>query len=345
VQTGQSFPEFERGQDKVDHDGSPHHIGFFASARSGLGHVQRIGNIAAALRQRGFGGRLSLFCNADVQVLPQSRVQALDGVVVLDREAMTAAAQHMGVTLAVSDMMVVPGLAEVGAQRVLILRETPVDRIGAFRQGLAAWDHVLVPNPAEHWLPDLPPGFAEAVVPVGWIVRQTGMRGPRDGAAGIVLATGGGGTPETRGRLYPVLSRILHRVRMQVPMIVRQALGPRAAGQALPDVDEVFDPGNGLNDIFRRADIVISTAGYNSVLELAGTDTPTLLAAIPRSYDDQQARVRRWGPLLGHGLEPDGENAAADWLVDQIRVSRRRAPVDLGTDGAQVAADILARLA
>ena len=99
-----------------------------------------------------------------------------------------------------------------------------------------------------------------------------------------------------------------------------------------------------MNDVFRRADLVISTAGYNSVLELARTDTPTLLVAIPRSLDDQLARVRHWGPLLGHGLEPGCEQEAADWLADQIARLRRRAPFDLGSGGADRAATALLEL-
>lgn len=321
------------------------HIGFLASARSGLGHVQRIANIAAALRRQGFAGRVSLLCNADVRGVPEAGLRALDRIARLDRKEMATAARDMGITLAVSDMMLVPGLAEVGRRRALILRETPDDRIGAFALEDRAWDQVLVPNPRAHWMPDLSQGFAHAAEAVGWIGRRTGPRAKDDTPAGIVLATGGGGTPQTRDTLYPVLSGVLRSARARTPLRVRQALGPRAAGEALPGVDEVFDPGSRLDDVFRRADIVISTAGYNSVLELAGTDTPTLLAAIPRSYDDQQARVRQWGPLLGHGLEPGAEDAAAAWLADRARFPRRRAPVDLGPDGAEVAARTLAGLA
>lgn len=323
--------------------GAQHHIGFFASARSGLGHIQRIANIASALRKTGDCGTISLFCNAEADGVGRTALGAFNHTVVLERDHMARAAQAAGVTVAVSDMTVVPELSDVGRYRVLILRETPDDRIATFSLG-RPWDHVLIPNPARHWLPVLPDGYATTVHPVGWIVRQTSARNARDRSAGILLATGGGGTAGTRELLYPVLSRIVQLARAEVSFALRQALGPRSGGEALPEADETFDPGSRLDDVFRRADVVLSTAGYNSVLELAGTDTPTLLAAIPRSFDDQQARVRLWGPKLGHGLEPGREDTAAAWLVDQLRLPRRRAPLDLGPDGAQVAAKVLAQL-
>lgn len=321
-------------------------IAFFASAKSGLGHLQRIGNIAGALRKSGFAGDLNLFSNADTQGIPDAGLCSFNRIVVTDSGRMAEVAQAAGTTLAVSDMMAVPGLGRVGRRRVLILRETPAERLDRLTlDGGGAWDWIVVPNPADHWFPARGPDFCRGVEAVGWIARPTAPRKRQETSIGVLLATGGGGSPETRAALYPVLSRIIAGARAKVPFRLRQALGPRAAGQALPDVDETLPPGSWLDVLFRKADVVISTAGYNSVLELAGTDTPALLAAIPRSYDDQQARVRKWGPLLGHGLEPGHEDAAAEWLAAQIARPLRRAPVDLGPDGAQRAAEVLARLA
>lgn len=320
-------------------------IAFFASAKSGLGHLQRIGNIAAALRSQGFRGQVTLFSNATPKGVPEDGLRCFDRVVVAEREAMAALAQEIGATLAVSDMMVVPRLAEVGRRRVLILRETPDDRLGRLALEAGSWDRVIVPNPGDHWLPPVASGLRPLAEPVGWIARRTEPRRLDEPSAGILLATGGGGTAQTRAGLYPILSEILTLARAEGPIRLRHALGPRAQGDAHPLADEVFDPGPDLDAAFRRADLVISTAGYNSVLELAGTDTPALLLAIPRSYDDQQARVRKWGPLLGHGLEPGrGANAAA-WLATQAARPRRRGPVDLGPDGAVRAAEILAQMA
>ena len=249
-----------------------------------------------------------------------------------------------GVTLAVVDTMTLPGIGAHRGQSVLILRETPQARLERFRRDDGApWDCVIVPNAADHWMPSVEPGFARRIEAAGWISRPTGCRAPGERSAGIVLATGGGGSLETRAHLYPLLTRLLSeaRARSRTAFRVRQALGPRAGGQALPGIDEVFDPGPQLNDVFRAADLVISTAGYNSVLELAGTDTPALIVPIPRSLDDQAARVRLWGPRLGFGLLPEHLEEGAAWLAHQVETPARRPPVDLGPDGADRAADIL----
>ncbi|MFM7333573.1 MAG: glycosyltransferase, partial [Tabrizicola sp.] len=93
-----------------------------------------------------------------------------------------------------------------------------------------------------------------------------------------------------------------------------------------------------LNDLFRDADIVISTAGYNSVLELATTDTPTLLVPIPRSIDDQVTRARSWAGALGMWLDPASPEAATTWLRQEITARRRRPPANLGPSGEDIAA-------
>ncbi|WP_425101514.1 hypothetical protein [Tropicibacter sp. S64] len=289
---------------------------------------------------------MGLYCNAEATGALGGGLGAFDRVIVVDRGGMAEAAHRARATLAVSDMMVVPGLRNVARRRVLILRETPEDRIPKLAlEGGVAWDRIIVPNPANHWIPPRHAVLSCKVDSVGWIARKTTPRRPDDTPVGVLLATGGGGTPETRAALYPVLSRVIRMAQSKVPFRLNQALGPRAAGEALPEADQLLDPGSRLDALFQRADVVLSTAGYNSVLELAGTDTPALLAAIPRSFDDQQARVRQWGPGLGHGLEPGQEQAAADWLADRVAHPRRRPPVDLGPDGAVRAAELLSMLA
>jgi hypothetical protein len=305
--------------------------------------MRRLLSIAAQVKASLPDAALVLITNAPPDGLPEDEIAVFSQVMICDRSGMSDSLSRGAFDLALLDTIELPGIAAFQGPAILILRETPVDRLDRFRRddGLP-WHRVIVPNPAGQWYPPAGSDFARSVVAVGWIRRPTGVRMPGEGA-GIVVASGGGGTQETRARLYPLLDAVISRARQRTrgPFLVRQALGPRASGMSLGETDEVFDPGGDLNAIFRAADLVVSTAGYNSVLELAGTDTPTLLAAIPRSLDDQAARVRQWGPRLGFALNPARLEDAAVWLADQIDRPRRRAPVDLGPDGATRAAEVI----
>ena len=317
----------------VQSRGMSRRIVFVGTSKSGLGHLRRIASVAAGLAKHSGGDNLVLITNAKPAGLTSQDLAAFATVCVCARQDMAARLSQEGCDLAVLDTVELPGFQRYHGPSALILRETPHTNLEKFRRaGSRPWDVLIVPNPPDAWRPDVGPDYARSVVHTGWILRETGLRGDSP-SSGIVVATGGGGTADTRRGLYPVLDKILRETRHKTPhpLRIRQALGPRAGGEALDEADEVFDPGSELNEAFRRADVVISTAGYNSVLELASTDTPTLLVAIPRSLDDQLARVRHWGPLLGHGLTPGHEQEAADWLADQMAMPRRRAPVDLGS--------------
>ncbi|KNG91897.1 hypothetical protein ATO11_20305 [Pseudaestuariivita atlantica] len=314
------------------------------TSKSGLGHLRRIANVAAQVARRDPSARLSLMTNAEPAALQPAEFACFSQIIVCDKSEMSSVLAKTQATVAVADTMTLPGIGVFRGQSVLILRETPSDRLKKFRRDDGrAWDCVIVPNTVAHWLPPLASDFARRLEAAGWITRRTGVRGPREANAGIVLATGGGGTPETRAELYPLLNALLRqaKARSDHGFHIRQALGPRSQGETLAEADEVFDPGADLNTVFRRADVVISTAGYNSVLELASTDTPALIVPIPRSLDDQAARAELWGPRLGFGLLPNRLDAAATWLADQVDNPRRRSPADLGPDGAERAAEIL----
>ena len=320
------------------------HIAFLGTSRSGLGHLRRIANIARHMASREPLARMTLITNAAPTGLGRDDLAPFQQVIVCGTSDMSGVLVSTRVSLAVADTMILPGIGAYRGKSALILRETPHDRLPMFgRDDGRAWDVVLLPNAADHWKPDLPPGFAHRVEPVGWIARPTGVFKSGDASAGIVLATGGGGNVQTRAALYPLLTDLLKKARSHCKQgfRLRQALGPRAKGEALPGVEEVFDPGAALNEVFRTAELVISTAGYNSVLELAGTDTPALLVPIPRSLDDQVARVALWGPRLGFGMLPENIEEAAVWLAGWIDAPRRRAPFDFGKDGAERAAELL----
>jgi predicted glycosyltransferase len=321
-------------------------IVFVATGKSGLGHHRRVASVARAILERRPGTAFVLVTNAEPDGLPPDEREVFGDIAQCDRAGMAALLANRREDFAVCDTVCLPGIEHFPGTRVLILRETPAHRLARFRMASGpGWDRVIVPNPPDHWMP-CDPCLSRSIEAAGWIVRPTGPRGPDDAPAGIVVATGGGGTEETRAGLYPLLERLIAAVRARLhhTIRVRQALAPRAVGAALVEADEVFDPGGDLNAVFRAADLVISTAGYNSVLELATTDTPALLMPIPRSHDDQAARVRLWGPRLGYGYDPADPEAAASWLSGEMAVSARRAPVDLGPDGAARAAELILEL-
>jgi UDP-N-acetylglucosamine:LPS N-acetylglucosamine transferase len=196
-------------------------------------------------------------------------------------------------------------------------------------------------------MPQTPVLHARCIVAVGWIYRSPGLReGITTANPTVLVATGGGGTSETARALYATIDAMLARVRQQTPPFkVVQAIGPRAMGFGrLAQADRIIDPEAALDLLFRDADLVISTAGYNSVLELAVTDTPTLLVPIPRSIDDQTARARFWGPFLGAWHDENAPSVATDWLSQQIASPIRRAPVALGPSGEDRAAKAILRL-
>jgi predicted glycosyltransferase len=327
---------------------SPPDICFLATSKSGLGHLRRSATIASRLRILAPETNLHLISNAHPDGLEDHAIGAFKTVQVLERDLMAEAVAKTEAGIVVLDTITVPGVERLGLPLALVLRETPDDQLYRFRLAEGkSWDLVVVANPKDHWMPQSEALAAISVVPAGWIYRPTGRRKNAGGAVPTVLvATGGGGTAEIARRLYSEIDAVLLRARHHGPSFdVVQAIGPRAQsfGQ-LAQANRSVDPGAALNDLFREADIVISTAGYNSVLELATTDTPTLLVPIPRSIDDQTTRARSWAKTLGMWLDPAAPEGAATWLAQEVSSRRRRPPADLGPSGEDVAARAILKL-
>lgn len=316
-----------------------------ATGRSGLGHLRRITTIAKAVKRRSPNSVLQLVTNAQPDSLPREDFAVFSDVIVAERINMAKALDSLGSDTAVLDTISVPHVETCQQRLVLILRETPSHQLHHFSLAPPRrWDNVLIPNPAVHWWPELPVNFADNINAVGWIYRPAGNRRIDETSAGIVVATGGGGKPETQQVLYSLIDSLLCQIRKRsdVPFKVRQAIGPRAQqGGFLSEADEIFDPGPELHRVFQQADLVISTAGYNSVLELATTDTPAMLMAIPRTYDNQARRAEQWGSLLGCCLMEHNTKVASDWLIRQLETPRRRKPLDLGPSGEDTAAKLI----
>jgi len=319
-------------------------IQFCATGKTGLGHLRRCATIAGAVRRLAPDEPIGLATNAAVAGLEPADRAAFNLIETVERGAFAAGLSGRGPV--VVDTAVVPGLAALDRPLVLILRETPHQRVARFalEEG-RPWDLIIVPNPQEHWFPEVGEDFARRVAPVGWIYRRTpAVSHPVSELLRVLVATGGGGTAETAAALKAEIDPIIAiaRATAQRPFTVVQAIGPRAAPEGrLEQADEILDPGGELNREFARADIAISTAGYNSVLELATTDTPTLLISIPRNIDDQEARARLWGPRLGACHTPANRAASGSWLASCIDAGSGRRPWDLGPSGCTAAAQLI----
>lgn len=329
----------------------PKTVWFLATSKSGLGHLRRLSNIANHMAESDACPAIGLLTNATLPAdWKENDRETYRHLKVAERHQMTGALAGESVTVIVVDTAIVPHLSSRDEPLVLILREMPEDRIEAFRlPGGRPWDLVIVPNPEDHWMPNPRQDFAREIAAVGWVYRRPTSVSKQAGAEPrLLIATGGGGKPDDAGKLRRQLDAIIASLRSGAarPFTVEQALATRAPDQArLCGADKIFDPGTALNDCFAAADIVVSTAGYNSVLELATTETPAMLVPTARSIDDQVGRAKAWGPRVGCFLDPAAPEAALGWLKQQIEAPARRPAVNLGpSGGAEAAQRILALL-
>ena len=323
-------------------------IAFMATSRSGLGHIRRAATIARAIKQRDSGVGIAMLTNAPIAGLTADDLACFDATTLAERPHMVETATTLGARTFIPDTMVPDHIEQAKAAHVLILRETPSTRISHFRmQAGRPWDLVILPNPADHWFPNLGADCAKRVQAVGWIYRSPrSFEASNETLPKVLVATGGGGTAETATLLARQTEALIDMARQLTsqPFAVVQALGPRAPASArLANADRVIDPGGDLNEHFAQADAVISTAGYNSVLELAITTTPTMFMSIARTYDDQAERASSWGQRLGATYNADEPRTSAIWLAATLGKRERRAAVDIGPSGADSAAqEILA---
>jgi predicted glycosyltransferase len=323
---------------------------FCATGKSGLGHLRRITNIVTALRRLRQDVAVHLISNAEVRGLSGEESNAFAAVHMIERSAMAAAAQHFGPSPIIVDTAVLPGLEKAQVPLCLVLRETVTARISEFNlPGNRPWDLVCVPNPVSHWMPPRGTLKAKQIAATGWIFRNASAPPPQrlrivSEERSVLVASGGGGNAQTASWYKQEVDGIIERARRvaDAPFRVVQVVGPRLDPEALlTQADAHVEVGSRLNEEFARHDAVISTVGYNSVLELAQTDVPVLLVPILRSLDDQAARARGWAPSIGFVHEKDDLNASSRWLVNAIQSSHRRAPCMLNEDGAEICARLI----
>jgi len=330
-------------------------ICFCATAKTGLGHLRRVTNIATALKRLAPDRPLQLLTNASGEGLADAELALYQQIEQVPREQMGTHLAAKPPALVVVDTAVIPGLERVDAPLALILRETIASQLHCFALPARPWNLLLLPNPVDDWQPDASVIAAHRIYPAGWIYRPSEActaplplgEPPQPGLPQLLIASGAGGGGDRWQAFNEALLRLLPVVRQRLGgrVEVIQVQGPRASAQELlAGVDRVIRPGSRLNELFAQADLVVSAMGYNSALELAACDVPVLMLAKPTTYDDQAARARRWQQRLGWAYQESEPAAAHRWVVETLQQRRRRPPVALDPGGAERAARALLAL-
>lgn len=288
---------------------------------------------------------MELLTNAETAGLTKEETRLFEHIHNMPRSSMSSFLRKTGSGPIVVDTASIPGLADVDAPLCLILRQTLAHRLSSFRLDRGRpWDIVIVPNPPSQWSGPSGAVPARRTVSVGWIYRSAPVthqmqRRSRERFR-LLIASGGGGSEYFRATASAIVKAVRRSPASSAEIV--QVLGPRAPlKHRLRGLDHVVQENPALHSLFSKADVVISTAGYNSVLELAATDVPVLLIPIDRTYDDQQERARIWAPLLGMTHDRRRPASSVKWLTELAGQRRRRRRVPLGPSGAKQAAALI----
>ena len=329
-------------------------IVFCVSCRLALGKLRRSTNIAAAIRKIDTHSEIVLLADSgpvDVsKALPEQDLKLFDRIEKSPVDEMTSRLKSNNTGVVVVETMRVRNLHELDARLCLILREVMTEQLPKFRLiNGRQWDLVIIPNPADGWRPDPDTIQTKRIEPVGWIYRAdkgAADEGKADRIRTILVTTGGGGGEDRGNDVHSIVENLLQQLAPMVrePYKVMQVVGPQARkNKRLNGVDEIIEPGPELHRIFAAVDLVISAAGYNSVLELATTDVPVLLVPVPRYSDDQEKRAKEWEKDLGRCYSSE-DQGCVQWMAEIVNLRKRRRPVPIGPSGADRAAELILSL-
>ena len=326
-------------------------VSFCVTSKSGLGHLARIHHIAHAMRNDADFGTLSLVSNAefpdDIFHGRQKGLDLFNEVRISEKCHFTSTLTELRSHVVVIDTAVVPMMDQITVPKVLVMRETRKERLPLFAQTPEkGWDLIIVPNPPDHWSPDRRLLPAHSIQHVGWIYDDSAVT-PEchkgDVQTKILLCAGGGGNSEWL-EWEPRLRQLINNVSMELEykLHVTQLLGPRASTSARFDwCDEAISSIADLASRIEHYDLIITAAGYNTVLELARCTSPALLIALNRTYDDQHSRAEQWAIKLGYLFDPEDIPGATAWCAEVLDGRGRRDRVQLGASGATSAAALI----
>jgi predicted glycosyltransferase len=339
---------------------------FFANDGLGAGHVARALAVARALRRAAGQVEILLATTSEADALiaaerpacvrwpapAAAREAGLDDAARREIAArvLRGAVEGFRPDLLVTDTFPtgphgeLAGLVREIPRRALVRRSVRPERAAEalLRAGIADYHLAVVPDdPGEHRAEALPipvkrvPPItlreAAEALPREEARRRLGL--PRD-ARVILVAAGGGGDPEAAA----LAARLAEAV-AATGALAALAAGPLSrARRARRGPAHVIREAP-LQPTLAAFDGAFAPAGYNLAHELAKAGVPAALFAMPRPFDDQEARARRFAEAgLAYALAAPAEAPAAlAWMLSAPRPS-------LPAGGADRAAEALLAL-
>jgi predicted glycosyltransferase len=167
----------------------------------------------------------------------------------------------------------------------------------------------------------------------------------------VIITGGGGGYPRTVEFYNLALRSLATIMNARDDLYVLLVTGPLFQDWSrllLSGRMHVCPFAPGLDDLFSQAALVISQAGYNSMVELAVSGVPTICVPQPRPLDDQFERAELFSRENHNFMIYKGTNSdeLAKLIIQCLEESdtRRNADASLEANGAYLAAKVLKHL-